>query len=85
VGTREGQAGAKAVVGDGSVGEVRRPGDRRRLETAVVLAVNDANVVWPLGWAIGKPKCVGPGDSMAARRKLKEIDGRAPQKVERAA
>jgi hypothetical protein len=51
--TYRGATEAKAAVRDGSDDHVREQEDRRRLETVVVPAVNDANGVaaalWPGG------------------------------------
>uniref|UniRef100_A0A8R1E3S7 Uncharacterized protein n=3 Tax=Caenorhabditis japonica TaxID=281687 RepID=A0A8R1E3S7_CAEJA len=62
---------------------------RRRLDTALVLTVNDAisrfGGFMPYRGATRKRKSFGSGGSMVAKLKLKEIDGRAPQGVELAA
>jgi hypothetical protein len=80
--TCRGATEAKAVVRDGSDDQVREREDRRRLETVVVPAVNDANGVAGDTCGPGETECMGSGDSTGASRKLKEIDGRTPQGVE---
>ncbi len=80
---------------DAFINQERKLGDRRRLDTFVVLTINDADS----GLAVvgihkiqktpsapyEKSKSLGSGGSMVARLKLKEIDGRAPPGVEPAA
>lgn len=58
--------------------------DRNRLDTVLVLAVNDADGAARRCCA-REIEYVGSGDSMFARVKLEEIDGRTPQGVECAA
>ena len=62
-------------------------GDRRRLDTVVVLTVNYADRAEDgrLNLFSAQAKAVGSGGSMVARLKLKGIDGRAPPGVEPAA
>lgn len=67
--TRTGGTEAKAQARGESGGQGRRLEDRRRLETVVVLAVNDANAVLCL-------RCRGeiewgPGESTRASEKFK--------------
>ena len=69
----------------------RKLGDRRRSDTVVVLTINYADsgsvgvtILTPSA-PYEKSKFLGSGGSMVARRKLKEIDGRAPPGVEPAA
>jgi len=84
--TLTGRTEAKATLLDGCVDQGRRLEDRNRLDTVLVPAVNDAD------WMVRYVHCareideyVGFGDSMFARVKLKEIDGRTPPGVECAA
>lgn len=66
--------------------EGRRLEDRNRLDTVLVLAVNDADWTGLFSvLSLRNLKYVGSGDSMLARVKLEEIDGRTPQGVECAA
>lgn len=84
--TLTGRSEAKAVFLDFCGDEGRRLEDRNRLDTVLVLAVNDAD--WMgllLVLSERNLKYVGSGDSMLARVKLEEIDGRTPQGVECAA
>lgn len=79
--TCRGATEAKAIVRDGFDDQAREQEDRRRLETVVVPAVNDADGV--AGFCgPGETECMGSGDSTGASQKLKEIDGRTPQGVE---
>ena len=79
--TCRGATEAKAIVRDGFDDQAREQEDRRRLETVVVPAVNDANRVAGICDS-GETECMGSGDSTGASWKLKEIDGRTPQGVE---
>lgn len=79
--TPRGATGAQAVVRDGSDDQAREREDRRRLETVVVPAVNDADG-GARARAPRETECMGSGDSTGASRKLEEIDGRTPQGVE---
>lgn len=79
--TCRGATEAKAVVRYGSDDQAREREDRRRLETVVVPAVNDADGI--AGYCGSREtECMGSGDSTGASRKLEEIDGRTPQGVE---
>ena len=82
--TLAGRTEAKAVCHDECDDQGRRPEDRNRLDTVLVLAVNDADGTTRKCCA-REIEYVGSGDSMFARVKLKEIDGRTPQGVECAA
>jgi len=84
--TLTGRTEAKAVPLDWCVDQGRRLEDRNRLDTVLVPAVNDADCgVCVLCMSEEKLEYMGSGDSMFARMKLKEIDGRTPQGVECAA
>ncbi|PKC51475.1 hypothetical protein RhiirA1_483661 [Rhizophagus irregularis] len=63
----------------------RRLEDRNRLDTVLVLAVNDADWTGLCVLSMRNLEYAGSGDSMLARVKLEEIDGRTPQGVECAA
>jgi len=76
---------AKALARGESDGKGRRLEDRRRLETVVVLAVNDADVVVPNNGDAKEKSSRALGRVHAQARNLKEIDGRTPQGVECAA
>ena len=65
--TCRGATEAKAAVRDGSDDQVREQEDRRRLETVVVPAVNDAIRGRCGAVATGETECMGSGDSI--RRK----------------
>jgi len=75
-----------------SVNQERKLRDRRRLDTVVVLTVNDTDrrlgvkpfLQIPLA-SKGNLKSLGSRGSMVTRLKLKRIDGRAPPGVEFAA
>ena len=72
------------------INQERKSGDRRGLDTLVVLTINDADsgladVFTTLSALYDKSKSLGSGGSMVARLKLKGIDGRAPPGVEPAA
>lgn len=60
---------AKALARGESDGKGRRLEDRRRLETVVVLAVNDADVVVP-GMATRKRNRVGPWGEYTRKREI---------------
>ena len=87
----EGRPTAKAFAKDVFIDQERKLGDRRRLDTVVVLTINYAD--WglvdvpktTLSAPYEKSKSLGSGGSMVARLKLKGIDGRAPPGVEPAA
>ena len=85
------QTSAKAFAKYVFINLERKLEVRRRLDTALVLTINDANQrsaeVTPMTRraASGKPKSLGSGGSMVAKLKLKGIDGRAPPGVEPAA
>lgn len=70
---------------DGCGHEGRRLEDRNRLDTVLVSAVNYADYLGCDALGSGNMECLGCGESMFARRKLKEIDGRTPPGVECAA
>lgn len=72
--TRLGATEAKALARGKSDDKGRRLEDRRRLETVVVLAVNDADVVVLFGNAREKSSRA-LGRVRAQARNLKEIDG----------
>lgn len=75
---------AKALVKNESDDQGRRLEDRRRLETVVVPAVNDAYAVVVMSTAEEKSsRALGRVRAQAIN--LKEIDGRTPQGVECAA
>jgi hypothetical protein len=84
---------AKAFAKNVFINQERRLGDRKRLDTVVVLTVNDADSEsadahfsnWLGRRGMRNHKSLGSGGSMVARLKLKEIDGRAPPGVEPAA
>ena len=80
---------AKAFAKNVFINQERKSEVRRRLDTALVLTVNDAisrfGGFLPCRGAIRKRKSFGSGGSMVAKLKLKEIDGRAPPGVEPAA
>lgn len=83
--TLTGRTEAKAVLLDACVDQGRRLEDRNRLDTVLVPAVNDADWMVCVHCAREIDEYVGSGDSMFARMKLKEIDGRTPPGVECAA
>ena len=81
---------AKAFAKDVFIDQERKYGDRRRLDTVVVLTINYADSgLAPFFNRVSalykKSKSLGSGGSMVARLKLKGIDGRAPPGVEPAA
>ena len=82
---------AKASAKDVFIDQERKLGDRRRLDTVVVLTINYADwglvdvSITTLSAPYEKSKSLGSGGSMVARLKLKGIDGRAPPGVEPAA
>ena len=73
------------------INQERKSGDRRGLDTLVVLTINYADsglaghVSMTPSALYEKSKSLGSGGSMVARLKLKGIDGRAPPGVEPAA
>ena len=69
------------------VGDERDPGERKRLDTVVVLGVNfrGQQLGSICSGAQRNFKPLPPGGSIVARPKLKGIDGRAPPEVESAA
>ncbi len=86
-----GSTEAKAFAKDVFIDQERKLGDRRRLDTVVVLTINDLD--WGLGWSfLREGTSSGPaeksisvwslGGSIVARQKLKGIDGGAPQEVD---
>lgn len=79
---------AKALAKGFPVDQDRKPGDRRRSDTTVFLAVNDADFGLA-GHASsglqGNRKFSGSGGSTVARLKLEGIDGEVPPDVESAA
>ena len=84
--TRLGATEAKALARGEFDDKGRRLEDRRRLETVVVLAVNDADAVVPFFYGDAEEKSSRAlGRVRAQARNLKEIDGRTPQGVECAA
>lgn len=83
--TLTGRTEAKAMFLDLCDDQGRRLEDRNRLDTVLVPAVNDADSAGLMCGGREIDKYVGSGDSMFARMKLKEIDGRTPQGVEYAA
>lgn len=83
--TRLGAAEAKALARGESDDKGRRLEDRRRLETVVVLAVNDADAVGRCSRHAEEKLSRALGRVHAQARNLKEIDGRTPQGVECAA
>ena len=87
---------AKASAKDVFINHEPQLEDRRRSDTALVLTLNDANC--QSSWYPyihtgqegssphhGKPESLGSGGSLAAKLKLKGIDGKAPPGVEPAA
>ena len=81
---------AKAYVRYAFIDQERRPGERRRSDTVVVLVVNYATLLVVEGQEHPlleeeKSELVGSWGSMVASLKLKGIDGRAPPGVEPAA
>ena len=66
--TRLGATEAKALARGKFDDKGRRLEDRRRLETVVVLAVNDADVVVP--WATQERNLVGPWGEYARKREI---------------
>ena len=83
--TRLGATEAKALARGEFDDKGRRLEDRRRLETVVVLAVNDADAVVPIDGDAEEKSSRALGRVRAQARNLKEIDGRTPQGVECAA
>ena len=85
-----GRTTAKASAKDVSVDQERKLGDRRWLDTVVVLTINFAiqELDWcysPFQYFLRNHKSLSSGGSIVARPKLKGIDGRAPPGVELAA
>ena len=76
---------AKALAKDAFVDQGRKLGERRRSDTSVFPAVNDADQGPDVYYVRSPPgpreksEYPGYGGSMVARQKLKGIDGRAPQ------
>jgi hypothetical protein len=85
---------AKAFAKDVFINHERKLKERRRLDTALVSTLNDANhrsvelempeLDGQLSFH-GKPESLGSGGSLVAKLKLKGIDGKAPPGVEPAA
>lgn len=68
--TRLGATEAKALARGEFDDKGRRLEDRRRLETVVVLAVNDADAVVPFCMATRKRNRVGPWGEYARKREI---------------